>query len=282
MLGAMLGTGPDYLTIPEANFKLKMLRDLSGSTIPDIPAALDRLQADQIFPLWGIVAPQVPSGSYREFVEELVLTFGAANGKPDPKVWIDHTPGNLRYALSLSRLFPEARFVNLIRDGRGVAASSLPLDWTPNTTVDIARWWSTHIAQGLAAAELLGERMTTIRFEDLVGEPEKTLRQLCVFLDLIYDPNMVETRDYDADRFTVTRHHLVKGRPDPSRVDAWKTSFSARRIETFEWATGELLEYLGYPMQYGARARPSSRVTRIVEFAVHLTRRTVLDRMRKP
>lgn len=48
---------------------------------------------------------------------------------------------------------------------------------------------------------------------------------------------------------------LIGKCPDKDRANAWRTKLSNRDIEILERQTGELLEYLGYELVYGLKAR---------------------------
>lgn len=285
LLGAMLGVGPDRVTVPESLFKFRLLRALSPDGELDLDSAGRLLSGDERFGLWGVPVPEASGGParvrYEALVTGLVRRFAEATGKPQPAIWIDHTPGNVSYAASMARLFPESKLVHVIRDGRAVAASVLPLDWGPNTAAEAAKWWAGHVATGLAAERRFPDRVLTVRYEDLLSEPEATLRTVCGFVDTPYEPAMVGTRDYQALAYTVTDHRLVDERPDPRRADAWRERLTDSQVGTVEHLTGELLELLRYPMRYGSRARLSSRPERLAAFAVDMARRASLDRLRR-
>lgn len=283
LLGAMLGVGPDRVTVPESLFKFALLAEAEAGTVATARAH-DLLAADRRFALWRVPPPARAPGRRRvaAVLDELVGAFSHRSGKPDATVWIDHTPGNIRFVGTLLDLYPEARFVNLVRDGRGVAASVLPLDWGPNRMADAAGWWATHVAMGLAAAATYGpDRVLTVRFEDLLAAPEETLTALCHSLDLPYDPAMLSRREYDVDAYTVTEHSRVAEVPDASRSRAWQQDLTVRQLEEFEYRTGELARYLGYPLLVGPGARPPPRADRLADFVVDVARRGVVDRVRR-
>jgi hypothetical protein len=189
-------------------------------------------------------------------------------------LWIDHTPRNMRFALSLSRLAPEAKFIHLVRDGRAVAASILPLDWGPNDIVEAAWYWARQIAPGLAAAARLGpERLLSVRYEDVVLEPAQRLKEICGWVEIPYDEAMVYSRDYSVLPYTAAQHSLVAQPPDPSRTTSWQDKLSARQIESFEYLTGDLLSCLGYEPQYGIRARRPRTLDHAKDLAVSVLMR---------
>lgn len=289
LLGAMLGVGPAAVTVPEAEFKWQLFQDAGPPGADPATARLDlaalahRLCDDRMFRLWDV---DLPSGggeplTYRELLDRLVAAYAARVGKPDAAVWVDHTPGNIRFGLTLHRTFPDARFVHLVRDGRAVAASVLPLDWGPNSAGESGTYWATQLAAGLALETALGpDVVQRVRYEDLVRNPAGTLAPVCDFLGMPYRGDMVVARDYRVGAYEQQQQRLVAGPPQPGRIEAWREELTMRQIRDFEQATGELLEYLGYPLVLGAAAPRPSRTERLATMLASNGRRWTLDKVR--
>jgi hypothetical protein len=198
--------------------------------------------------------------SYSDGLLRLVGKYGECVGKPSSRFWIDHTPANIRSAVTLAELYPQAKFIHMVRDGRGVASSILPLDWGPNTIDGAAEWWTESVAYGLAAESWGGvQRIIRMRYEDLVLNFESTVKTLCSFLGLDYQPAMLKADGFKVPGYTTNQHSLVGSVPQPSRVNAWERSLTGRQIEIFEAIAGELLRYLGYELRFGLRARKATQ-----------------------
>jgi hypothetical protein len=268
MLGAMLGSHSQCICGPESQFIEHLLAR------PDFdPHALDPrktlawIMADERYRLlWNMaVDPSTLNGTelgstYPEVLTWLVQTYGRKLGKPAASVWIDQTPTNFKRGHTLLRMFPDARFIHLVRDGRAVAASLLRLDWGPNNVLHAAEFWMARCAPGLAAElELGSDRVLRVRYEDVVAEPESSLRRIAGFAGLEYEPTMVSGSGYRPNRYHERQHRLVGEPPDPSRLESWQQAFSPRELEIFEGEAGEFLEALGYQTRYGIRARPATR-----------------------
>jgi hypothetical protein len=111
----------------------------------------------------------------------------------------------------ISRLFPDARFLHLIRDGRDVAFSTFVAPKHPYwrkihfNTAEIRSWqglpmsqrayrahaplfnaarWANSVSLGRAHGAMLGERYCEVRYEALVTEPARVARDLAAHLDL--------------------------------------------------------------------------------------------------
>lgn len=276
----MLGAHPHCLAIPESQFIVDLLRE-SDSGGFDAQRAGRRITEHFRFKTWAVdIEPPGAEeastiGSYAQLIEWFVGRYGAEVGRPDREIWIEHSPLNAQYAKTLFELFPDARMIHIVRDGRAIAASVMKLDWGPNEAHLAAPWWAHRLAFGLAAEGYFGsERVARVRYEDLILEPRATLEALCEFLGLDFQDEMLAANGLRVPEYSADWHKLVGSMPDPARVEGWRSDLEPRQVEIFESITGDLLGYLGYEPDFGVRAKPISRREKIVPFLrEHLFRR---------
>jgi hypothetical protein len=69
------------------------------------------------------------------------LLSAAAEGEPR-RTLVDASPGNLMEAHTLARLFPESRFVHVVRDGRDVATTAAEAKAAPPRLAAALEWWA--------------------------------------------------------------------------------------------------------------------------------------------
>jgi hypothetical protein len=121
-----------------------------------------------------------------------------ASGKPRAA---EKTPWNLRVFAALGRLFPEARLIHVVRDGRDVVASRLERDRAEQPMVSshrqaaqrAAEWVEgMEIARGLRGDDLLAGRYLELRYEELVTNPVRILRRLCELIEEAFEATMLE------------------------------------------------------------------------------------------
>jgi len=265
LLGAMLGAHSSCLCVPEMQFKLDILRfpDHGAQETIDKAEVIRRLAQRSSFRIWELnlnnAALLHEQLSCRQLIEWIVTAYGQTVGKPMPAMWVDHTPSNIRYVRTLLRLFPDAHIVHIVRDGRAVAASVLPLDWGPNQIDSAAHYWAERLAFGFAAESQWPERVMRVRYEDLVQDPEPVLQKICEALAIQYEPAMSQGKGFRVPQYTAQQHALVGSAPNPTRARAWETQLTPRQIEIFESLTSDLLESLGYVPKYGLRAKRMPR-----------------------
>ena len=98
-------------------------------------------------------------------------------------------------------------FLHIVRDGRAVAASWIPLTWGPNTVVGAARQWMMHMAGGLAAEQSLpSAQVRSVRYETLVSEPDAVMGERCARLDLPFRAAMTEGKGFQVPAYTRNQH----------------------------------------------------------------------------
>lgn len=205
--------------------------------------------------------------SYASFVSAIFDLYGEACGK---SLVGDKTPGYVRRILTLHSLWPSARFVHLVRDGRdicssvldsgrGYGASSFRAAWREDPVTTTALWWEWTVRLGREAGGSLGTRLyTEVRYESLVADPDRECRSLCDFLDLDYDDAMLRFHE----RRTTFDPCLPakKGQLPVTRgLRDWTSQLTGENVARFEVAAGALLNELGYPRAVPQPARAATR-----------------------
>jgi len=138
---------------------------------------------------------------------------------------------------SIPYVFPNAKFIHLIRDPRDVARSSIGMGWAGNVYYGIEHWLQTEQDWKQLQNKILPEQYLEIRFEDLILSPEAILKEVCSFIGVPYSDKMF---DY-ADNSTYSR-------PDPSLVRQWKTKLTIREVQYVESRAKVLMEELAYDL----------------------------------
>jgi hypothetical protein len=196
-----------------------------------------------------------PQVNYASFVTSLFDLYGQTHGKA---LVGNKTPAYVRKLDLLHTLWPKARFVHLIRDGRDVCLSVVKWSKGPvmkesfvtskhDPISTAALWWESHVRLGRQAGNRLGPPLYyEIRYEALLAHPERECAALCVFLGLPYDDAMLgfyKGRTRTGPGLDAKRAWL----PITPGLRNWRAQMSAEDVDRFESAAGELLDELGYP-----------------------------------
>ena len=251
------------LAIPgESHFIVTMARARQRYERPGGPVArafLDDVLASERFQKW-----QLPDAAVRQALADsepaclsdairtLFGAYAAHRGKP---LYGDKTPGYVRNVPVLAELFPEARFVHIVRDGRDVALSLKEMDWArrqaPDGVETLAGFWRTNIELAFEAREELGPQCYhEIHYERLIDDPERVLRDVCAFLELPYEPAMLSYHERSDELAASLRnrddHRHIRLAPTRGLRD-WRTQMPPADVSRFELVAGEVLDRAGYP-----------------------------------
>jgi LPS sulfotransferase NodH len=117
----------------------------------------------------------------------------------------DKTPDNVRHFQLLATLFPQAKFIHIVRDARDCAVSawfhnqrvspepfSKHFPSFPEFTGAFAKAWVLNVSLGAKFAAQQPERCLTIRYEDLSRDPLALFTQVCGFLGASTDPGVLQ------------------------------------------------------------------------------------------
>ena len=286
LLGAMLGENSRCICTPESPFKIAVLAaHPEFKESPEAHVVLQEIKNNWRFKIWNFNinfnSTFIPKSviSYADILAWLVKKYAEHIGKDNVNTWVDHTPDNIRWTATLFGLYPTAKLVHIVRDGRAVAASVLPLDWGPNTLIKAAHFWLESVAYGFAIESCWGtDRIKRIKYEELISNPETTLKNLCSDLGIEYQSNMVNANGFKVPKYTSIQHPLVGKKPDQSRTTAWERILTPRQIEIFESLTHEFLYYLGYPLKYGLSAKAPCRMEKLRAEIYEIYRTRIVNR----
>ena len=129
----------------------------------------------------------------REWILEIMLS--ACDCKSDKLVAIgDKTPAHSFHMRTLIKLFPEARFIHMLRDGRDVAVSAYhhkcrilnQLNYPVETSLrdefvsQVKKWGQ--FTRAVLHSESQGLPVHTVRYESLLEDPFKQLKQCAQFV----------------------------------------------------------------------------------------------------
>jgi hypothetical protein len=264
LLRAIFDSHPDLAIPDEVSFIVRLSRPHYArrygwpTTFRAEPCA-DLLLANGSLQRWGLDPSDVrsallipPARSFADAVRRLYRMWADGEGKAR---YGDKTPTHVLYLRRLARMFPEARFVHLIRDGRDVALSYLDAAWGPSTVEDAAVEWRRRVAAGRRAGRRLGsQRYAEVLYEDLVDDPENVVRRLCGFVDLPWDRRMLRYQERADDVIGATRFPEAHRRlrlPPTTGLRDWRRQMDPHDVARFEAIAGPLLSELGYEVAAG-------------------------------
>ena len=125
----------------------------------------------------------------RRFMRNFISSQAAHRGQ---KYWVETTPLNIAQAERILKIFPNALFINMVRDPRDVIASLLTKNWGPTTALEGIEWIQKRLIDAHHALRTIpAKQQITIALEDLaINKREQSYQSLLTFLGLQDDPAM--------------------------------------------------------------------------------------------
>jgi len=211
------------------------------------------------------IDPPLMERALRAYLQTLLTGLGP----PGLRV-AEKTPHNVAYIALLARIFPRARFIHLLRDGRAVATSLVRQDWTDSATgqpmpycrdlESAARYWMDVVLRARQQSSHALGRVLELRYEDLVRAPEATMRRALEFLGEPWDAAVLE-HDRCSD-LVLPAGESSSGEASQAvysgAVDRWREQLDPSQVASIEAVAGGLLQALGYgrPGPGPTRAEP--------------------------
>jgi hypothetical protein len=198
--------------------------------------------------------------------------FGIVTERADKPRWADKTPRQVEDIATIAGVFPEARFIHVIRDGRDVALSYFERPFGPKDVWDAARQWDHQLRAGMRDGRSVGDRYLEVHYEQLVDAPKQTVAELCRFVGLEPRPEMqrfYERTGRDLSSSERSDHPNAFG-PLTKGLRDWRTEMDERDVEAFEAVAGPLLSELGYERRF-----PNRSPTLTLKAFVEMRRRDV-------
>ncbi len=224
LLRLMLNHHPQIRFYHEFEYVVDYVSDTGE--LPSVADFAERVRGERIFQNNGDVI--------RADVDYLTLVHGFLRVKLDGRDIRVMGATIHRHMDRLLFLWPNARFIHLVRDPRDVARSRIAMGWSGNTWTGGQAWIEAEASCDRLKSRVSADRWIAMRYEPLVSEPEQELRRLCDFLKL----------PWDAEMLTYTKNSDYAP-PDPSLAWQWRRKATDLEVQLLEARLGPWLTAAG-------------------------------------
>jgi len=137
-----------------------------------------------------------PANAQRDLLALMAEAYAATIGTPLDQIkrWIEKTPANRNHADEIFARFSDSKLLVTLRDPRAILATQIALEKTRKTKrfsvyYVIAHWRvAAKLARRVRAGDLPG---LFVQFEQLVSEPARVMKDVCDYLEIQFDPEVV-------------------------------------------------------------------------------------------
>jgi protein-tyrosine sulfotransferase len=191
----------------------------------------------------------------REFFDKIFMRYAHQHGS---QRWGEKTPQHLWHVWAMKKLFPDSVFIGMVRHpGAAVVSNMRRFGHSGRWAAAHNRRYSREVAR---LAALHPNRMSVIRYEDLVLQPEKLMRELLDWLGEPWSDSVLAHHEIQVKR----DHHRIEGQAradepvDASRITKWTTQGDQKVFPFISRVLAGITAYWGYSFEDPARLEPLS------------------------
>lgn len=267
LLRAMLCRHPDVFIPPENGALWRMIRVFGDNRASDWSQVVDRVMTEfekgYEYAAWGLDSVQLrdraldllpTQRTLQGLIHAVYECYGErfAAGK---RVWGDKTtPGDFDYLDKLSLVFPQAKYLHIVRDGRDCVASAMKVGFYDKDIRVAARAWRDNVRHCRRFVRG-GKRIDgylEFQYETLVSDPADLLPQICTVLGIDVDTSVLDHAGDVSDLLPdvkALRQHANVARPIfGNSVGNWQRELSEQQVREVEQIMGSELRHCGYQL----------------------------------
>lgn len=176
--------------------------------------------------------------------------------------WGDKRPLYILFVPELLTLFPDAQFIEVVRDPRGAVSSMKELGWFERNVAGGVELWRRSIESArVAESHLAPDQFLRVRYETLLAQPEVVLSEVAAFAGL--DPagvdRMVDYSGNQAETETMRQryHANVSKGIDPTIADSWRRRLDEDEVRFIEKMTASFMQDHDYAPVHRPRRLPN-------------------------
>jgi hypothetical protein len=255
----LLDAHPLLAVSNDPHFIHEGLRKSGGRDVPLTADLVERVVACPTLRRLGLSDQEVRGASvaaetYGDFVGAIYTRFARKRGKP---LAGEKTARYVRYLPLLAAIFPWAKTLHIVRDGRDVALSTMDWArpdrgpgryrlWREQPVAVCALSWRWHVTTGQRDGSARGPLLyQEVRYERLVAQPDRTMRRVAAFLGLPFSEEMLSYHTARG-RDGAGRSSKERWLPPTAGLRDWRAEMAPRDVELFEAIAGDTLSALGY------------------------------------
>lgn len=227
LLRLMLNFHPQVTWLNEFEYASSMVSE--AGEYPNLADYYEWLDTHRIFQMSKMTIDR--SLTYPELVNDFLQQRMDTFNKPIIGATVHH------HYDRLLKIWPNAKFIHLVRDPRAVSRSCIAMGWAGNVWTGLSRWIEAERIWDRLSPQLAAENKLELRYQDVVGNNRAVLTEICRFIEVEYSEQMLEyihTTDY--------------GLPDPNLIHSWKHKLTKREIQLVEARVSHKMVERGFPL----------------------------------
>ncbi|MCB0401884.1 MAG: sulfotransferase [Flavobacteriales bacterium] len=220
----------------------KFIRDLYSNRKYRLFWKVDQSVLAQLFTQYKVT-------SFADACKVVYLSYQSPFPKKGIHLIVDKNPVHCNYIPVLRSFFPDAQFIHLVRDPRAVV-NSVNKSFHKNNIPRLAKSWVK--ANNRIESQKDGSSFITVRYENLVQQPESTLKTILDFVGEAYDPDMLKSHEVLGKikskhaNYSLSHHKNIGKEISSSFINKWERELTPEEIDIIAHFTHEFASRYGY------------------------------------
>jgi tetratricopeptide (TPR) repeat protein len=249
----MLSVGDQTYSLPETHFFCTVLpslsihfnREISSEDLRDINEKLiEKMEFKWPSPLFEELNHKAANKALiaKDLFSEILEFFRPSYDSNKLLQPIEKTPFHVVHLNDILECYPNAKFINMVRDARDVVSSRILMPTAIyKSVVPHSYDWNRCIHEvGKFAKEYPG-KIISVRYEDLVLKTKRTLKRLCQFLEIDFAEEMISGFSSQYETCTLHKKETWKKEVNTgeikNKIGIWKERLSPDRASVIEYIT---------------------------------------------
>ncbi len=258
LLQTLLDTHPNIVGPPESKFVLLLyprFGNIKKWGENEILSFIEELYKEPwISTIWKpnrelLTSNLLSVKEHADYASICKLVYYSMRGNKENILWLsDKNPVYALFVNPLLKIFPEAKFIHLVREPRDNVYSHLKSFGVKNTRF-IAQKWLAYNDILIQCKKQFPQKFFTQLYENMVGNPETSMKELCKFLPIPYDDKMIHNsfperlESFGSEKLVMDRvqevHSNLLKPVNTSNIGKWKAGMSSEEVKIVEAITGK-------------------------------------------
>jgi hypothetical protein len=183
----------------------------------------------------------------------------------------EKTPRHILQVDEILNVYPKAKIISMFRDPRAAAWSEIKAHFgSPSVLVTTRRWRSYVEMHEQLHKRLAKDQYMMLRYQDLIEEPEHRLKEICSFLGVNFEQQMLEYHQRDEEGFAEGEKSWKKGTLQPiqkNKNEEWKEELTPWQVTLVENMAGEHLQKMDYEKSGESLSFPKKLFYQCIDFS---------------
>lgn len=184
---------------------------------------------------------------------EVILKYYAPSGRTENFIWGDKSPTYTNNYLLMKEIFPNSKFIHIIRDPRDCCLSAKKT-WGKNIyrTAEVWRQWLINVRENGLGSE---ENYLEVLYEDLISNPEDTVRNICNFIPCKYTREMIELKK-PSENLGDTKGQIIIVKQN---IKKYVKGLMPKEIKRIEEIVNPVMKQLPYQFEFNVTYKPVNK-----------------------